>query len=476
MIKKNILVVDDEPTQCKTFSKFITNMGHGCLTMNSGSQVVDFFINKKPIDGINCHEIDVMLLDLIMPDIDGLTVLKQIAPIKGDLEVIVLTANHDIKSAVTAINLGAIDYIVKGERDVFARLNASITNAIEKRNLRYQVSNLERKDKNQVSFSDIFGQSEPILNALKLAKKAVNSSIPILLEGPVGSGKELLARAIHGSGTRVGKPFIVVECGSLKGNAEEVLFGSEGMVSDPIKSMGKIREASNGTVFFERIDLLRPDLQVKVLRFLQEGEFEPVRSKSSVRVNVRIISSTTKDLTALVEAGKFREDLRYRIETFPIKIPGLKERGNDDIRLLAETFCRNFSINENKKIKGISNSAAYLLWNYEWEENVRQLKNVIFRAVVLCDGEMIQPEHLPQLLNKEQNNLTRAKSIIKKNSEINSELIDLFDDNGKCKSLELVEEEAIRRLVDIYNGNLSEVAKQLDVGRSTVYRKLKIAD
>jgi DNA-binding NtrC family response regulator len=478
MVKRNILIVDDEPTQCKVLGKFIGNMGHNFLTMNSGMEVVDFFMNKKIIEGISCYDIDVMLLDLSMPDLDGLTVLKEINPIKGDLQVIVLTANKDISRAISAINLGAIDYIVKGEKDIFARVTASINNAVEKKNLKYQVSYLARKGKDQVAFSDILGQSAQISNVIKLAKKAINSSIPILIEGPSGSGKELLARAIHGSSLKSGKPFVIVECDLLKSStAEEELFGSEKSISDfSSKNIGKIREANNGTIFFEKIDSLKLDLQVKILRFLQEGEVEPVGSSQAVRVNARVISSTNRDLSKMVETKKFREDLRYRIASLPIIIPSLRERGEEDIKILSENFCRNFSINENKKIKGISNDALYLLSNYEWEDNVRQLKNSIFRAVVLCDEDFLKPEHFPQLLNKENNSLTKSKAAIKDNSDINSELIDIFDDEGKCKTLDFIEEEIIKRLVDIYNGNLSEVAKQLDVGRSTIYRKLKIIE
>jgi DNA-binding NtrC family response regulator len=476
MNKRNILIVDDEPTQCKVLGKFISDLGHNPMIMTSGMEVVDFFMNKKVVKGISCHDVDVMLLDLSMPDLDGLTVLKQIAPIKGDLQVIVLTASQDVNLVVTAIKYCAIDYIVKGEKDIFARVTASINNAIEKKNLKYQVSHLARKGKDKVAFSDIIGQSEPLSNAIKLAKKVVNSTIPILIEGPTGAGKELLARAIHGSSLRSGKPFIVVECDLLRAsNAEEELFGSDLPVADgEVKNIGKLREANNGTIFFEKIDSLRSDLQVKLLRFMQDGEFTTAAGKEPISLNVRVISSAMRDLKKLVAAKKFREDLQYRVSAFPIAVPSLRERGEEDIKMLTENFCRDFSVNENKKIKSISNDAFYLLYNYDWEDNVRQLKNSIFRAVVLCDGETLKPEHFPQLLNKENNSITKAKAAIKKNSDVNSELVDIFDDEGRCKTMEVIEEEVIRRIVDIHNGNMSEVAKQLEIGRSTIYRKLKL--
>ncbi len=475
MIKRNILIVDDEPTQCKVLKKFISGMGFNFLIMNSGMEVVDFFMNKTVIEGLTHNDMDVMLLDLSMPDIDGLTVLKKIDQARGNVQIIMLTATSDVSLAVTAINLGATDYIIKGKEDLFERLTASINNAIDKKNLKYQVSNLVRKDQNQVAFSDIIGQSDGLLSAIELAKKATNVSIPILIEGPDGCGKELFARAIHGSGTRSGKPFVVIECDMLKSNsAEEDLFGVEKIGVSKGKA-GKIREAEGGAIFLKKIDALNLDLQTKLLRFLQEGEFHPVGSDRAVRANVRIIASTAKDLVKLISEKKFREDLRYAISIFPITLPSLKNRGEKDITLLSEHFCRTFSINENKKIKSISEEALALLFEHEWKDNVRHLKNYIFRAVVLCDGEVLMPEHFPQILNS-QYDFAAKKDLQnrKKFSTQSADSINIFADDGKCKSLADIEEEIAKKLMDKFNGNISEVAKQLQIARSTLYRKLRI--
>jgi len=478
MTKRNILIVDDEPTQCKIIGKLVEKMDFNFLVMNCGMDVIDFFVNKKNINGMVCHDFDVMLLDISMPDIDGLSVLRQINQVMGDLQVIMLTSSEDISMVITAIGLGAIDYITKNNKDIMSRIGTSVINAIEKKNLKYQISNLSRKHKNQVSFSDIIGKSESILNCIKLAKKVVNSNVPILIEGPSGSGKKLFASAIHGSSSRAGKPFIAVECDLLRsGSVEEEIFGCEKMVGDSmVKTLGKIREANNGTIFFGKIDTLSLDLQVKILRFLQEGDFQPVGSSQFAKVNVRAIFSTRKSISGISDYKKFREDLRFRISAFQINIPSLRERGAEEIKTLVENFYCNFSINENKKIRAISDEAMDALINHEWEDNVRQLKNQVFRAVVLCDDEVLELKHFPQVANKRSNNVARAKSRNKKKENINTELVDIFDDEGRCKTMDLIEEEIIRKMIEIYRGNLSEVSKRLDISRSTIYRKLRIIE
>lgn len=478
-MESNILIVDDELTQCKILTKFIEGLGHNPLVITSGIETVDYIMNDKVFDDIPAHDVDVLLLDLSMPDLDGLEVLRQIKETRGDLQIIVLTANKDISLAIKAINYGAIDYVVKGEKDVFSRVSASIKNALEKRNLKYQVSKLERQGKDQVSFSDILGTSEEILSVVQMAKKAVNLTIPVLISGKSGVGKELFAKAIHGSSLKSGKPFVTVECDTLKNrNCDRILLGSDRVLEDGSieKDLGKIREANGGTLFLKRIDTLKPDAQMRILRFLQDGEVTPLGSKYPVKVTVRVIASTMEDLDKMVKSGEFRGDLYYKLSSYKISVPSLNERGEGDIKILSEEFCNSFAITENKKIKTIPYDTMYLLCNYEWEDNVRQLRNSIFRAVVLCDESILKPKYFPRLFYKKADIVSKAKARIKKSSDLNSELIDIFDDNGNCKNLSTLEEEIVKRLVEVYGGNLSEVAKRLEVGRSTIYRKLKIAE
>lgn len=479
---RNILIVDDEPVQTKMLEKFIKDMNYNVMVMTDGQQVVDFFVDKvNNINRLSPKDIDVMLLDLSMPIMSGMEVLKRIYDIKGDLQIIVLTSSTDVSLVINAIDFGAIDYIVKGDKDMFTRVVASINNACEKRTLKTQVYHLERKTKNQMVFSDIVGGSPELVLAVNLAKKVATSTVPVLIEGPSGTGKELLAKVIHGSGPRSGRPFITVNCAELKlNNAIEILFGYERRSDDGMveKSVGKVREAQDGTLFFKNISELKIDIQIKLLRFLQDSQFQPAGSKLIYKSNARVISSSNYDVADLVRKKKFREDLLYRLNIFPIKLPSLAERGAQDLQLLAESFCYNASISENKKIKGLSDNAMKLLLNYEWEDNVRQLQHYIFRAVVLCDEEYLEPKHFPQIIMIDNQPVSVAKlaNIIKKPQATDSEIFDIFDEHGNCKSLEDIEHEVVQRLHNLYDGNLSEISKKLKVSRSTIYRKLDMVN
>jgi DNA-binding NtrC family response regulator len=487
-MRKNILIVDDEPVQLKLLEKFIGDLDHNVILMTNGRQVVDFFVDKKPINGIKHNEINIMFLDLQIPEVDGMSVLKQIAGVRENLQVIVLSASADSITIINALNSGANDYIIKGEKDLLARVFSSVNNSIEKQNLKQQVSYLEHKDNNHISFSSLIGNSKDFISAINLAKKAANSNVPVLISGDFGVGKELLARAIHGSSARAGMPFIVIDCNYLKysdlkysdlkhsdldqNTADIILFGSERseVYGIQTRSVGKIREADGGTIFLDNVSCLRDDMQVKLLRFIQEGIIEPIGSKLAVKISARVISSTVKDLNSYVKCNRFKEDLYYRLNILRINMPTLLNRGDEDIKLLAENFCRDYSISENKKIKGLTEQSLELLYKFNWEGNIRQLKSYIFRAVMLCDGWILKPEHFPRIAD-----IVLEYETKKKPTDYNkiSQSINLIHHNGGCKDLEEIETEVIEKYLDLFKGNLSEVSKQLKVGRSTIYRKLK---
>jgi DNA-binding NtrC family response regulator len=476
---RNILIVDDDLAQAKFFGKYITQMNHNVIYIDKGQEAIDFFVNKKPIHNVSPHEVDVLLLDMSMPDVDGIEVLRRIAPVKENLQVIVLTAGGEIGLAITAMSFGAVDYIVKGEKDVFARIVTSVGNAIEKRNLKYQISFSERTDGGQVMFSDLVGSSAVFVNAINSARKVSNSTVPVLIEGQVGTGKEFLAKAIHGSSIRSETPFVSVDCAKLNSTtADETLFGFKKILENGVvdKSIGKIRKANNGTLFLNNVDALPLETQIKLLHFIQEGEITPVGSKVVTGINIRIISATSSNLRVLSKKGKFKEDLYYCLSVFLIQLPSLRERGYEDIKALAENFCYNFNISENKRVKGLTEEALKFLAQRNWEGNIRQLRNYVFRAVILCDDKFLEPKHFPKISELEYEEINRGlngESSFEL-SEYDNKSVELFDNNGKCKNWSKISQEVVQQLFDVYNGNLSEMSKNLKISRSTIYRKLNI--
>ncbi len=480
-MRKAILIIDDEPMYIKVIKGFIKDSGYECISFLNSQDAINFLNDKKIVDNVSPSEVVIAIVDLSMPDIDGISAIKIINKIKRDIQIIVLTASNELSKVTSAINSGANEYVSKGSKDLFVRLSASINNCIENRSLKQQVYSLERRNDNRVSFFDLLGSSRCFVDAVNLAKKFTNSNMPILIEGAPGCGKELLAKAIHGSGVRVGKPFVAIDCSFLSkneksaDNANIALFGTEKFEKYGImeRSIGAIKRAEDGTVFLGNVDFLTTETQIRLLRFIQEGTFEPFGTNQPIISNARIITSTNKSLESYVKHGRFREDLYHRLgsNSFNIVMPSLMERGQEDIKMLADNFCFQFSISENKKIKGLTKESLDLLYQFSWEENVQQLKNFIFRAVLLCDGNILSVEHFPQILN-----FVATKPIRKKHDPNRESLekVDFFDSNSNCKDLEQIEKEVIEKLVEYYNGNISNVSKHLKVGRSTVYRKLSI--
>ena len=330
----------------------------------------------------------------------------------------------------------------------------------------------------------------PLMRAvLRNAEKAAASNIPVLIEGESGVGKELIARAIHGSGERRSKPFVAVNCGAIPDNlVESILFGHErgAFTGATERHVGKFAEASGGTLFLDEIGELPQAAQVKLLRAVQEGEVEPVGARRPIKVDVRLISATNRNLADDVKTNRFREDLFYRLHVFPIPVPPLRERP-EDIPELVRHFLVRFCAEEGKSIRMISGEALSLLVRYRWPGNARQLENTIFRAMVLADGDVIGTDEFPQIAAQ----LGNAPSIQHGDTDELSLLTDapgmtietdfphgpasasaFVDSHGHVRPLEEVEAELIRFAITHYRGQMSEIARRLRIGRSTLYRKL----
>jgi DNA-binding NtrC family response regulator len=448
---------------------------------------------------------DCVVLDLVMPDLDGLGVLARLREQGNAVPVIVQTAHGGIDNVVTAMRAGAVDFVVK---PVGAeRLQVSLRNAIERGALEDELSRIKRSQAGTLSFKDIVTRSEAMHAVLRTAEKAATSVIPVSIEGESGVGKELIARAIHGQSERRARPFVAVNCGAIPDNlVESILFGHEkgAFTGATDRHTGKFVEASGGTLFLDEIGELPQAAQVKLLRALQDGEVEPVGARKPVKVDVRLISATNRNLIADVKSGRFREDLFYRLHVFPIAVPPLRER-TEDIPDLVRHFLARIAAEEGKRIRAVSAEALALLAGHRWPGNVRQLENAVFRAVVLAEGDSVGVDEFPQIaaqLAAQSAAPAPADGPRSHGSESFAGLphaasapvmvevpslldvgpaaapagfaaLNLLDDRGDVRPLEEIEAESIRFAIGHYRGQMSEVARRLRIGRSTLYRKLE---
>src|SRR6201995_3535205 len=352
---QTVLIVDDDPVQRRLLETAITRSGMSAITAPGGQPALDL------INGPRGDQIVLMLLDLIMPDMDGLQVLAKLRISHPDLPVIVLTAKGGIDSAVDAMRAGATDFLVKPASP--ERIKVSIGNALKLGVLTGEVTRLKKKQQNRLLFDDLIAKSPAMRQVIRLGTRAAQSNIPILIEGESGVGKELIARAIQGSSERAGRPFVTVNCGAIPENLiESILFGHEkgSFTGASEKHLGKFQEADGGTLFLDEVGELPLDMQVKLLRALQESEIDPIGSKRPVRVDVRIVSATNRDLSERVKQGRFREDLYYRLNVFPIEAPALRDR-REDVPALTEAFVRRFNLEEGRRVAGASPETIRML-------------------------------------------------------------------------------------------------------------------
>ena len=475
-----ILIADDDPVQRRLLEAMARRFGYEAETVDGGEAAL---ARMQRAEG---PAIDLLILDLVMPDLDGLGVLGRMRAERLSTPVIVQTAHGSIETVISAMRAGAFDFVVK---PVGAeRLQISIKNALRADALEEEIRRINRKAVGSLTFRDLVSRSEEMSRIVRLGERAAKSTIPVLIEGESGVGKELIARAIQGASDRRGKPFVTVNCGALPENlVESIMFGHEkgAFTGATEKHTGKFLEANGGTLFLDEIGELPLDAQVKLLRALQEGEIDPVGAKRPARVDIRLISATNQNLIELVKAGRFREDLYYRLNVFPITVPPLRAR-KTDIGDLARRFAARFAAEEGKKIRGLTAEALSLLARYDWPGNVRQLENALFRAVVLADGDELTVTEFPQIAAQVDGFDVRVPPVAAQPpapQRVEREIVRvevrdpnmrrLIDDHGEVRKLEDLECEAIKFALAHYRGQMSEMARRLGIGRSTLYRKMK---
>jgi DNA-binding NtrC family response regulator len=483
-----ILIADDDAVQRRLVENMVQKCGYETCVVDSGDAAIAL------LTAPDARAIDAVVLDLVMPGLDGMGVLAKIREAGLNIPVIVQTAHGGIDNVVSAMRAGAQDFVVKPVG--VERLQVSLRNALNASALKGELQRIRHSREGRLTFADVVTRSEAMAGVLRIAQKAAASTIPVLVEGESGVGKELFARAIHGSGERKSKPFVAVNCGAIPDNlVESILFGHEkgAFTGATERHMGKFVEASGGTLFLDEVSELPLTAQVKLLRALQEGAVEAVGGRKPVKVDVRIISATNRKLLDRVKGGQFREDLFYRLHVLPLTIPPLRMR-REDIPHLLRHFLARFCAEENRPIAGISGEAMALLSQLEWPGNIRQLENAVYRAVVMSESDQLGvadfPQAAAQSLAVPEGHPPRGEPLIigpdshstvpamVSGNEIPiaplpaAGMLPMLSASGEMRPLEELETEIIRFAISHYRGQMSEVARRLKIGRSTLYRKL----
>ncbi len=482
-----ILIADDDAVQRRLVENMVQRCGYETLVVDSGDAAIAL------LTAPDTAAVDAVVLDLVMPGLDGMGVLAKIREAGMNIPVIVQTAHGGIDNVVSAMRAGAHDFVVKPVG--IERLQVSLRNALNASALKGELQRIRHAREGRLTFADIITRSEAMAGVLRTAKKAAGSTIPVLIEGESGVGKELFARAIHGTGERAAKPFVAVNCGAIPDNlVESILFGHEkgAFTGATERHTGKFVEASGGTLFLDEVSELPLSAQVKLLRALQEGAVEAVGGRKPVKVDVRIVSATNRKLLDRVKGGHFREDLFYRLHVLPLTIPPLRMR-REDIPHLLRHFLARFCAEENRPITGISGEAMARLSQLDWPGNIRQLENAVYRAVVMSESDQLgladfpqaqagsagshEQDHHAEPLTIEPAFHTTAPAMIS-GSEIPiapvpaTGSLAMLTSAGEVRPLEEMETEIIRFAISHYRGQMSEVARRLKIGRSTLYRKL----
>ena len=443
-MEPSVLIIDDEEKLRSLLARLLDL--EGFHVENAASA-------KDAIRKLERIKIDVILCDVKLPDVNGIEFIGQLKEKSGSAEIIMLTAYGNIADGVQAMKNGAFDYITKGDDN--DKIIPLIHRAWEKVQLKRRVAHLEKRVSEKFSFDKIIGHSAPVQHAIELAKKVASLDTTVLITGETGTGKEVFAQAIHEASGRKHKSFVAVNCSAIsKEILESELFGHlAGSFTSAIRDKkGLIEEADEGTMFLDEIGEMPLELQSKLLRVLETGEYIKVGDTKTKTVNVRFIAATNRNLSEEIESGKFRQDLFYRLSVFTINLPPLRDRVSD-VPLLAKHFLEVYSFKTNKKISGISAAAMDLLQQFDYPGNIRELKNIIERAVILENNDTLTPNNI---------------AIDHSPHSVQSAL-----DHSKDFSLAAAEKMQIERALLHAQGNKSEAARLLNIGLTTLYRKIE---
>lgn len=449
---KLIFIVDDELSLLKMLTHWVQNLwGYKAKVFANGTDALNS-LGDTP---------DLILLDIMLPDINGIEVLSRIKQKYPNLPVIMLSAQGSIETALESIRMGAFDYFPKPVDK--NRLESSIRNAIKSYDLEREIENLKENLQKEYRFENIISADKKMQDAFKMVSKVLDNDITVLINGESGTGKELIARAIHYNGIRKNAPFVVVNCASIPRELlESELFGHEkgAFTGAHQRKIGKFELANSGSIFLDEIGEMEMSLQAKILRVIQQKEFERVGGNEIIKSDVRIISATNRNLKTAVENKEFREDLYYRLNSFPINILPLRER-KGDLVILIDHFIATLNVKLNRNVKGITKSALKVLYDYDWPGNVRELENTIERCIILSEGELIDTSILPQHLRE-----NGGTANMPKNSAI-------FTEDAPIIPFEKLKEEAIKHALKITENNIVEASKKLKIGRATFYRLME---
>jgi DNA-binding NtrC family response regulator len=486
-----ILLIDEDATERRSMKAVIEAQGHAVHVADTAHAGIELF--RRHRDAIGVVLIDAASADGLNPSI-----IPMLTDINPAVPVIVGTAEGATETALDAVRAGAFDFLVKPIAQ--KRLIGAVESALKIHRTSLQGRTPRRARSGSVTFSDITAASAAMSRVLELGRRASQSTIPVMLEGEAGVGKELVARAIHAASDRSSRPFVGLNCNAISpGQIEEVLFGNDGVI-------GKLSEAESGTLFIEEISELPASGQMRLLELLQTGEVHGGGQQRPAKANVRLVLATNKDLIEEVKAGRFREDLYYRLNVFPITIAALRRR-KEDIPHLIRAFVERFSLEQRlPRTLHVESSALALLTSFDWPGNTRQLENAIFRAVVLAEGASLREADFPQIAAQmrehrtgapgldsqpstpEQSPIAKVQAALAEraagfagysapstgfHAATSGNVIVSTDEAGNVRKLAEIEEELIRFALKFYRGQMSQVARKLGIGRSTLYRKLK---